>query len=250
MIRKMRYRRFEFLLITVGFLVCALSGVASGEYPARIKPTGKVIVFQPDNSVIELSAEAPLPYDALLECHGKCNVKMEDLYLAVSDKSSFSVCAPPRNNLIQFLKGDFYFSISALPRPIVIKTPTDDITIQQVVLKTAGTGGLLTGYILVKPEVTEIGVVRGGSMVVSTSQGEHFIDAGNQITVARTEIGEDALAKTGEDAPAKTGKKGTPGTRTRTIVTAGVVGAGVIAAYFLLSDDDKDDPLPASPSSP
>ena len=240
MIRKMRYQRFELLLITVGFLVCALSGVASGEYPARIKPTGKVIVSQPDNRVIELSAEAPLPYDALLGCRGKCNVKMKDLYLAVSDKSLFSICAPPRNNLMEFRKGDFYFSISALPRPIVIKTPTDDITIQQVVLKTAGTGGLLTGYILVKPKVTEIGVVRGGSMVVSTSQGEHFIDAGNQITVARTETGKDALAETG--------KGGT--SNTRTIVTAGTVGAGVIGLLFLLSDDDKDDPPPASPSSP
>ncbi len=242
MIRKMRYRRFELLLITVGFLVCALSGAASGEYPARIKPTGKIIVSQPDNRVIELISEAPLPYDALIECHGKCNVKMENLYLAVSDKSSFSICAPPRNNLIQFLKGDFYFSISALPRPIVIKTPADDITIQRVVLKTAGTGGLLTGYILVKPEVTEIGVVRGGSMVVSTSQGEHFIDAGNKITVAR--------AKTGKGAPVETGKEGTSGTSTRTIVTAGAVGAGVIGALFLLSDDDKDDPPSASPSSP
>jgi len=238
----MRYRRFELLLITVGFLVCALSGAASGEYPARIKPTGKIVVSQPDKRVIELISEAPLPYDALIECHGKCNVKMEDLYLAVSDKSLFSICAPPRNNLIQFLKGDFYFSISALPRPIVIKTPADDITIQRVVLKTAGTGGLLTGYILVKPEVTEIGVVRGGSMVVSTSQGEHFIDAGKQITVARTETGEGALAETG--------KEGTSGTSTKTIVTAGVVGAGVIGALFLLSDDDKDDTPSASPSSP
>jgi len=236
----MKYRRFEVLLITVGFLVCALSGVASGEYPARIKPTGKVIVSQPDNRVIELSSEAPLPYDALLECHGKCNVKMENLYLAVSDKSSFSICAPPRNNLIQFLNGDFYFSISDLPRPIVIKTPTDDITIQQVVLKTASTGGLLTGYILVKPEATEIGVVRGGSMVVSTSQGEHFIDAGNKITVAR--------AKTGKGAPVETGKEGT--SNTGTIVKVGAVGAGAIAAYFLLRDDDKDDPTSASPSSP
>ena len=248
MLRKMRYRKFELLLITVGFLVFALSGVASGEYPARIKPTGKVIVYHSDNRVIELSSEAPLPYDALIECHGKCIVKMEDLYLAVSDKSSFFVLAPPRNNLMEFRKGDFYFSISALPRPIVIKTPIDDITIQQVVLKTAGTGGLLTGYILVKPEVTEIGVVKGGSMVVSTSQGEHFIDAGNQITVARTETGEDALAKTGEDTLAETGKEGT--SNTRTIVTTGIVGAGVIAAFFLLSDDDKDDPPPASPSSP
>jgi len=240
MIQKMKYRRFELLLITVGFLVCALSGVASGEYPARIKPTGKVIVTQPDNRVIELSAEAPLPYDALLECHGKCNVKMENLYLAVSDKSLFSICAPPRNNLMEFREGDFYFSVSDLPRPIVIKTPTDDITIQQVVLKTASTGGLLTGYVLVKPEATEIGVVRGGSMVVSTSQGEHFIDAGNKITVAR--------AKTGKGAPTETVKKGT--SNTGTIVKAGAVGVGVAAVFFLLSDDDKDDPSPASPSSP
>jgi len=247
MIQKMRYRRFELLLITVGFLVCTLPGAASGDYPARIKPTGKVIVFQPNNRVIELSAEAPLPYDSLLECHGKCYVKMKDLYLAVSDKSSFLVWAPPRNNFMEFRKGDFYFSLSALPRPIVIKTPTDDITIQQVMLKTAGTGGLLTGYVLVKPEVTEIGVVRGGSMVVSTSQGEYFIDAKNQITVARTETGKDAPVKTGKEPPAKIGKKGM--SNTRKIVTTGVVGAGVTAAYFLLSDDDKDDPS-ASPSSP
>jgi len=247
MIQKMRYRRFELLLITVGFLVCTLPGAASGDYPARIKPTGKVIVFQPNNRVIELSAEAPLPYDSLLECHGKCYVKMKDLYLAVSDKSSFFVWAPPRNNFMEFRKGDFYFSISALPRPIVIKTPTDDITIQQVMLKTAGTGGLLTGYILVKPEVTEIGVIKGGSMVVSTSQGEHFIEAGNQITIARTETGKDVTAKTGKFAPDKTVKKGT--FNTRTIVTTGAVGVGVIGGFFLLKDDDKDDPT-ASPSSP
>ena len=241
MLRKMRYLRFELLLIIIGFLVCALTGAAFGYYPARIKPTGKVIVFHLDNRVIEISVEAPLPYDALLECHGKWNVKMEDLYLAVSDKSLFSICGPPRHNLMQFIKGDFYFSISALPRPIVIKTPTDDITIQQVLLKTAVSNGLLTGYVLVKPKVTEIGVIKGGSMVVSTSQGEHFIDAGNQVTVARTETGKDALAETG--------KKGTV-SNTKTIVAAGTIGAAIIAGFFLLSDDDEDDPPPASPSSP
>jgi hypothetical protein len=238
----MRYLRFELLLIIIGFLVCALTGAAFGYYPARIKPTGKVIAFHLDNRVIEISVEAPLPYDALLECHGKCNVKMENLYLAVSDKSLFSICAPPRNNLIQFIKGDFYFSISALPRPIVINTPTDDITIQQVLLKTSGTGGLLTGYVLVKPEVTEIGVIKGGSMVVSTSQGEYFIEAGNQITIARIETGKDVLAETGKEGAAS---------YTTTIVTTGTIGAGIIAAgSFLLSDDDEDDPPPASPSSP
>jgi len=241
MLRKMRHLRFELLLIIIGFLVCALTGAAFGYYPARIKPTGKVIAFHLDNRVIEISVEAPLPYDALLECHGKCNVKMEDLYLAVSDKSLFSICAPPRNNLMQFIKGDFYFSISALPRPIVIKTPTDDITIQQVLLKTAVSNGLLTGYVLVKPKITEIGVIKGGSMVVSTSQGEYFIDAGNQVTVARTETGKDALADTGKERTVY---------NTKSIVAAGTIGAATIAGLFLLSDDDEDDPPPASPSSP
>jgi len=234
-------------LVTVGIasflMIFLFSGLAIAADNARIDPGTKVSVYRIDKKVDELKAEAPLPYDSLLECTDRCRVRMNSLYFVSSDRSSFSVSAPPQDNLIRFLQGDFYFSLTALPRQLLIQTPIEDLTVQQVIFQAAASGGRLDGYLFVKGDTTEIGVLEGGSLVVSSSHGEHVVQPGSRITIAQAgahpEISEGAEVSQG-------------GASTTTIVVGGVVGAAAIAGAVVLiaDDDDDDDPSPASPSSP
>lgn len=233
------FRSFSFC---IGFtaIIFAFSALAIAADTARIEPTGKVSMYRADKKVDELSAAAPLPYDVLLKCVEQCGVRMGSLYFVASDQSSFSIGAPPQDNLIQFVNGNFYFSLTELPRRLVIKTPVEDFTVQQVLLQTAAIGSKLDGYIFVKGDSTEIGVLDGGSLVVSSSHGEHVVRAGNQITIAQADMHPEM-----EDGAATIES----GDNTRNIIIGGAVGAAAIAAaVWALSDDDDDGDV--SPSTP
>lgn len=235
------WSRFAIVATVTAF---AISGYALAADTARIDPRGKVSVYRVDKKVDELSAEAPLPYDLLLKTIQQCAVRMNALYFIAADKSAFSVTAPPQDNLIEFVNGNFYFSLTELPRQLVIKTPIEDVTVQQVLFQAAATGGKLDGYIFVEGDTTEIGVLEGGSLVLTSSHGEHVLPPGNRIIIAQAG-GHPEMAdgvNPGEDDD----------DNIKTIVIGGAVGAAAIAAtvYALSSDDDDDNPPQVSPSSP
>ena len=235
--RMHRFFKIASVFVVIGFV---FTGYALAVDTARIVPTGKVSVYRAQKKVDELSAEAPLPFDSLLLCSGECLVRMDSLYIVASDQSSFHATSPPQDNLIAFVKGFFYFSLTALSRQWVFKTPIEDFTIQQVLFQTAASGGRLDAYILVKDETTEIGVLQGGSLVITSSHGEHVVRPGNQITIAK-------VGPQPEMVEAATDEKGV---RPRTIVIWGLVGAAAIAGAAALAGGGGDNPPPASPSSP
>jgi len=199
-------------VVTIVLLAFATAGFASGLHPARIMPTGKVFVYEGGKQVGELSAEAPLPEGYLLLCDGKAGLKMDGLYWVAADKSLFSVTTKADSVEFELQEGTAYFALSELPRPLVFITPHGVFTAQEATLNASTDGGLLKGYVAATSEGTEIGVIEGGSLLISSSDGETLVRAGNRIKVAQVKEaagdGPEASApkKAGADPKAK-GKK-------------------------------------------
>lgn len=155
---------------------------------SRIIPNGKVFVYDGNRKTGELNAEAPLPEGKTLKVEGNCGVKMETLYLAATDKSVFAVNSqgPDRNLVVK--EGKIFFGINAMPHPLSFVTPRGMVVAQQVILQAAAPSGLLKGYVSVMDKQAEIGVIEGGSMIISTADGEVKIDAGNRFLLAQANV--------------------------------------------------------------
>ncbi len=237
-------------VVTIVLLAFSTAGFASGSQPARIMPTGKVFVYQGTEKVGELSAEAPLPEGYLLLCEGKTGLKMDGLYWVAADKSLFSVTTKADSVEFELQEGTAYFALSELPRPLVFITPQGAFTVQEAMLHASTEGSLLKGYIAATSEGTELGVIEGGSLLISSSEGEKLIQAGNRIKVAQnTEQAAASAASAPKQPGAKPEKKAT-GHK----VLYGALGAAAIATIVLLAvnsgGDSGNGGHDGSPSSP
>ena len=67
-------------------------------------------------------------------------------------------------------------------------TPGDTVTTQSIMLNAATGDSLLKGYISVNQERSEIGIIEGGAMMVSTRQGDMLIKSGQRIILAQAEL--------------------------------------------------------------
>lgn len=238
MSRMYKNKRCLKAFIIIVLITVPISGLASDLNSGRIIPTGKVLIYRGDQQVGELTAEAPFPEGALLACDGDCAVRMNDLLLVGADKSEFSVTTKAFSRELLVRKGTVYFALSKLPRSLVFVTPNGAVTTQQLILNAAADGGLLKGYVAVSGESAEIGVIDGGSVLVSTDAGEMTIQSGKKIILAQaaeTTATGAAAAQTGAAAGVAIGP-----------AVAGAVGLGV-AFTAVAKQDDKD---PASPAAP
>jgi len=164
------------------------SGFAAAIGGARIIPNGKVAVYDGSTKVAELTAESPLPEGKLLKTEGKCGVKMDALYLVGADQSAMMVRAPESGRQVVVQEGRVYFGITALPQPMALVTPKGAVMVQQVLLKASTNNALLKGYVAVTEETAEIGVIDGGSMIISTADGEKKIDSGHRFILAQAKV--------------------------------------------------------------
>jgi len=235
-------------VVTIVSLAFATAGFASGLYPARIMPTGKVFVYQEGNKVSEISAEAPLPEGYLLLCDGKAGLKMDGLYWVAADKSLFSVTTKADSVEFELREGTAYFALSELPRPIVFITPNGVFTAQEATLNASTDGGLLKGYVAATSEGTEIGVIEGGSLLISSPEGEKLVQSGNRIKVAQNTEPAAASKASASNKTAAESKKGIG-----PVFLYGAIGAGTIAGLIIYSNRDTGDDggkKDTSPSSP
>ena len=234
-------------VVTIVLLAFATAGFASGLYPARIMPTGKVSVYQGAEKVSEISAEAPLPEGYLLLCDGKAGLKMDGLYWVAADKSLFSVTTKADSVEFELREGTAYFALSALPRPLVFITPHGVFTAQEAMINASTDGGLLKGYVAATSEGTEIGVIEGGSLLIASSKGEKLIQSGNRIKVAQNQ---GQAAASNASASNKTAAE--PKKDIGPVILYGAIGAGTIAGLIIYSNRDTGDDggRDASPSSP
>ena len=230
--------RTKFKIIAIFSLLAFVStGFASGLSVGRIIPKGKVALFQGDQKVGEFSSEAPLPEGAFLSVQGECGVKMSDLYLVAIDKSMFSVTTDSDSHKLSVKTGIVYFALSSMPHILVFNTPDGVVTTHQILLNASAKSGLLQGYVSVGDDVTKVGVLEGGSLLLSVGDGEtRRINAGQELRLAQAGLFEDKEEKKEEPKDKKDKPKDKPvekakgmSTTAKVLIGLGTVGAGVAA---------------------
>ena len=233
MLRLHKKREYFKAFFVVVLVVFSTSAWASNFDSARIMPGEKVSIYRGDRQVGELTAEAPFPDGALLFCDGDCAVRMDDLMLVGADQSKFSVTTRANSRELQVRNGTVYFALSKMPRSLVLVTPKGAVTIQQVMLNAAADGGLLKGYVDVTAESSEIGVIEGGSVLVSTAAGEGTIPSGNKMVLAQ--MGEGQVPGAQDDS-SDDPSGGTP----LWIPIGGGIVAGAVPLIAALATDSDD----------
>ena len=250
------------IMIVFIILVFTSTGFSAGFPLGRIIPKGKVILFQNNQKIGEFRSEAPLPEGTFLSVQGECGVKLSHLYLVALDQSLFSITTNNRSRTLSVQKGTVYFALSSTPYTLVFQTPDGVITTNEVMLKASSTSRLLKGYVYVEEGITRVGVLEGGSMLVTvTDDKPHIVAAGQELRLAQADIFKEE-GKTEKEKPGKTEKTGetgkagktaaSGGTSTITKVVLGAIAIGGIAAAAGGGGGGGGDaaPPPASPGSP
>ena len=181
--KKKRCLRAFNILIVLAFTTSGIADFNTG----RIIPKGKVLIYRGEQQVGELTSEAPFPEDSLIACDGGCIVKLADLILVAEDKSMFSVSTGAKSRELFLKQGTVYFALDKLPQSLVFMTPQAIATAQRVMLNVAVDGALLKGYVSVAGDSAEIGIIEGGSMLISTEKGKAAIKSGSRIILAQAD---------------------------------------------------------------
>ena len=217
-------------------LFCII-GFASSSFAAAIGvpqmiPEGKIHVYDGNQKIAEVTAESPLPQGKMLKVEGKCGIKMDSLYLVATDKSALIVRTEKRGQELLVKDGKVFFGITAITNPISFFTPVGGVVAQQVMLKASSQSPILEGYVDVSGKAAEIGVISGGSMVISTADGEITVNEGERFLLAQAQV--PAKEEESDDAVVASGLSGG--------AIAAIVG-GIIAVPIVWSvvatDDEK-----------
>ena len=212
----------------------ALPGFSSELKSARIYPTGKITIYNGNQRVGEFKNEAPVPEGFLIAADGRCGVRMGDIYLVAEDKSLFSVATSANQRELLIKEGTLYFAVSDMSRSLNFKTPFGMLAVLDILLNSATGSPQLKGYVSVKQNGSEIGIIEGGAMIVSTQQGEMMIESGKQITLAQADMDVGAPEETEttdekEGQEEKTGKEEKPGMSKNQKIILGAIGVAAVA---------------------
>jgi len=226
--------QIKFKIVSIFALLAFVSTTfASGLSVGRIIPKGTVTLFRGKQKVGEFSSEAPFPEGTLLSVQGECGVKMSDLYLVASDKSLFSIKTDPDFRKLAVKNGTVYFALSAMPHILVFQTPDGVITTHHILLNTSAKSGLLKGYVSVTEGITRVGVLEGGSILLSIGDGEtKRINAGQELRLAQAGLFEDKEEEKEEPKTKKEEKADKDrgwSTTTKVLIGLVVVGGGIAA---------------------
>jgi hypothetical protein len=227
-------------LLAIGLsLALAIPGFSSELKSARIYPTGKITIYSGNQRVGEFNKEAPFPEGFLIEADGKCGVRMNDIYLVAEDRSLFSVVTSANLRRLLIKKGTLYFAVSGMSRSLNFITPFGTLAVLDILLNAATDSPQLKGYVSIKQNGSEIGIIEGGSMIVSTQQGDMMIESGQQITLAQADMDvgapEELEPSDEEDVKAeeaiegeKAGMEKKAGMSKNTKIVLGAVGGAVV----------------------
>jgi hypothetical protein len=262
-------------LLAIGLsLTLAIPGFSLELKSARIYPTGKITIYNGDQRVGEFHKEAPFPEGYLIAADGKCGVRMDDIYLVAEDGSLFSVATSANLRKLLIKEGAVYFAVSKMSHSLSFITPSGNLVVLDILINAAAGSPKLKGYVSVEENVSKVGIIEGGSMIVSTQQGAMMLEPGQQITLAQADmdVGAPEELETGDEEEGKPeeaakdeetaiGKKAGMSKNTK-IVLGAVGGAVVIGGIAALAagggggggssggsgGDDGDSVSPSSPT--
>jgi hypothetical protein len=224
----------KILAIGLSFAL-ALPGFSSELKSARIYPTGKITIYSGNQRVGEFNKEAPFPDGFLIATDGRCGVKMEDIYLVAEDKSLFSVATAANLRELLIKEGTVYFAVSKMSHSLNFFTPSGNLAVLDILLNAATDSPQLKGYVAVKQNGSELGVIEGGSMIVSTQQGEMMIKSGQRLILAQADldVGAPEEIETSDETEGKEekeGKEGKTGMSKNRKIILGAIGVVAVAA--------------------
>jgi len=246
----------KFFAIGLSFAL-TLPGFSSELKSGRIYPTGKITIYSGNQRVGEFNKEASFPEGFLIAADGRCGVKMEDIYLVAEDGSLFSVATVANLRELLIKKGILYFAVSDMYRSLSFTTPSGSFAVLDILLNAATDSPQLKGYVAVKPNGSELGVIGGGSMIVSTQQGEMMIKSGQRLILAQADmdIGAPEELETVDEKAGKEEKA--EKSKTKKIILVAIIGAVIAAGAGALGGGGggggysaSDSGGPISPSSP
>jgi hypothetical protein len=227
----------KFLAIGLTFAL-AIPGFSSEMQSARIYPTGKITIYRGDQRVGEFSKEAPFPEGFLIAADGRCGVKMESVYLVAEDGSMFSVASAANLRKLSIKEGTVYFALSGNFPSLSFITPSGSLAVLDILLNAATDNQRLKGYVSVTQSGSELGVIEGGSMIISTQQGEMMIKSGQRLILAQVDMDvgppkeeKKVDEKEGQEAPeSQEGQAAKAGVSGNTKIIVGAIGVAALAA--------------------
>ena len=253
----------KFLAIVLSFAL-AVPGFSSELKSARIYPTGKISIYSGDQKVGEFSREAPFPEGFLIAADGRCGVRLESVYLVAEDGSVFSVASAANLRKLLIKEGTVYFAMSGNFPSLSFITPSGSLAVLDILLNAATNNQQLKGYVAVTQNGSELGVIEGGSMIISTQQGEMMLKSGQRLILAQVDMDvgppeeeQKVEEKEGQQPPeGQEGQAAEPGMSGTTKMIVGAVGVGAVAAGVGAlaggggGGGGSDDGGSVSPSSP
>ncbi len=179
-------RQFKALPLTIVFLlgIWVFAQAAWAFSISRIIPNGRVEAYSDGQVVQVYTSEAPFPEGHMLKTQGRCGVRLDGFYLVADDQSIFGIRDQNGERMLTIEQGMVYFALSGLPGNLVFQTPAGVFPARQIVIHAAGQG-VMKAYLDIQSDQTQIGVLEGGYMVVSTAEGDRKIEPGRQITIAQ-----------------------------------------------------------------
>jgi len=173
--------------VIVAFLFFA---IATAGFAARIAPMGTVSIIKDSNVIGEFNQEALLPEGFLLRCEAKCVIQLGDVDMEVEPKTVFSVSPMINRHYLIVKQGTVYYSLNESSRPLHFDTPTEKATTGNLHM----TNSELKGYVRAVEDVTEIGVLGGGIVMLKVGSDELAIFSGEKLTISTTDSGKNAVA--------------------------------------------------------
>lgn len=262
--QRLRKNKIKLNIVTLFTILLFSSTVFSAGVPVgRLIPNGKVALFNGTQKIGEYHSEAPLPADTLLSVQGRCGVKLNGAYLVATDKSLFSIHAETVPRILAMEHGTVYFALA--DKSLAFQTPDKTIITNDIILNASSDHGLLKGYLSVVDGTAKIGVLDGGTMVLTVDDGKPItVESGHELLLTQADLF-DLPEQEGEEEAATETSTETTGAGAETAAAAGTVsgvstqtvliGLGVLALGGAAaaagggggsSNDDND----ASPSTP
>ncbi len=226
------------IMTTLTILLFSSTVFSAGLPVGRLIPNGKVSLFSGTKKVGEYHSEAPLPDNTLLSVQGQCGVKLNGAYLVATDKSVFSINAAAFPQILAIEHGTVYFALA--DKSLAFQTPDKMITTNDIILNASSASGLLKGYLSVADGTEKIGVLSGGTMLLSVDDGKPImIKSGQELLLTQADLfdlpeqeaGTEAGTEAATEAGAETGAAA--GTGAETAAAAGAA-VGAVSTQTLL----------------
>jgi hypothetical protein len=235
---------------------------ATGINSARIYPTNKVTIFNGGKEVGAFTKEAPLPEGYILSTDGKCAIKMDEIFMVAKDKSLFAINGDSNQRNLIIKKGTVYFRMSEMRRPINFVTPAGNIWARSIILNASADNKAIMGFVTTTKDGSELGIIKGGSMVVLTVYGLTIVSIGKKIMLAQADMdvgppeGGESGDELTETPTTEEGGQDEPGMSAGKKVAIGAIGTGAVAGGLLLltgssgsGSNNKDGDDDVSPSN-